>query len=338
METRGARAAGEAKKPTAGFQPGILTERHGCGFCAQITQTNANVLNRKARGRKWFADLNGQFEYFGKDPFAKVFNPQSATRNRNPWLAAGERPSGCGLLGRFGFGFDFFAFEVGGAALAFLGFVVLFSHNSLHFSLWSCLLAGIMKSCSLAFNIFLAAAAAALCGGCGTKRLDLKKGYAKMDIFLESKRGAASGAMLVHVTRENFPVYVDPEPFLTEEDLDKATLVDGADGTYSIQLVFGDHGKLVLDMTTTSSRGSRMVIYAMFPPPGWVEPKEGSAFAAEKTEPGKARASGWLSMVPINRGLTGGVLQFTPDATHEEAERIVKGLNHMAKAEQQLGQ
>ncbi|MGA2543479.1 MAG: hypothetical protein ABSG78_18165 [Verrucomicrobiota bacterium] len=182
-----------------------------------------------------------------------------------------------------------------------------------------------MKSCLRSFNIYLLAAAA-LAGGCSSNHFSMRKEYSTLRVYLEGPPGESS---LVYVTRAKTPMYVGAEPFLTEEDVSKARLVDNPDGTFDIQVTFNDHGGLVLDMTTTSNRGRHLVIFSHFPPKGWKQPQESGADSVEKPEPGKPRVAGWLAAPLIRTGLSNGSLKFTPDASHDEAERIVRGLNNM---------
>jgi hypothetical protein len=39
----------------------------------------------------------------------------------------------------------------------------------------------------------------------------------------------------------------------------------------------------------------------------------------------------WLAAPKLSRRISDGVLVFTPDCTREEADRIVRGLNNLAK-------
>jgi hypothetical protein len=112
----------------------------------------------------------------------------------------------------------------------------------------------------------------------------------------------------VEVTHEKFLVTINREPFLTEADLDSAKVVEGIGG-FSIQLVFGQHGTLLLDMMTTSYKGKRVVIMTQSP----------------KTT--------WIAAPLIKTRNPSGIFTFTPDCTREEADRIVNGLNNVvAKA------
>jgi hypothetical protein len=187
-----------------------------------------------------------------------------------------------------------------------------------------------MKTWRRSFNIFLLAAGVVLGGGCHSSGLNPNKQYATVSIFMEGRRGES---LPVHIGQDPTPIYVAPEALLTEEDLQKATLLDNPDGTYGIQLTFNDHGKLVLDMQTTSNKGKHLVIFAKFPPKGWKEPKEDAAPAVEKPGAGKPRSSAWLAapLIPGN-GLSSGSLLFAPDVSHEEADQIVRGLNNMVAA------
>ena len=84
--------------------------------------------------------------------------------------------------------------------------------------------------------------------------------------------------------------------------------MDEPDGSFSIQLKFNWHGTLVLQTFTSQYIGKHIAVYCVF---------------------NKKR---WLAAPQVQRGITDGTFTFTPDATHEEAERIVKGLNNFAAA------
>jgi hypothetical protein len=192
-----------------------------------------------------------------------------------------------------------------------------------------------MKTRLVSFNIYLCAVALFLAAGCGMGGLDSKKEYTVLHVFLEARNGAKTGAQLVHVV--GTPMYVESEPILTEADVNSAKLIDYPDGTYAVQVTFSDHGMIQLDMTTGSSKRLNLVIYALFPPKGFKEPKGEDSFSADKTAAGQARISCW-SATPIRSEITSGVLVFTPDASHAEAERIVRGLNNMVAAIKKMGQ
>lgn len=104
-----------------------------------------------------------------------------------------------------------------------------------------------------------------------------------------------------------FMVNVDTEPFLDTADVSEASIVDQEGGLFEIRLKFTWRGSALLETITSSNPGKRIAVYCDF---------------------GEKR---WLA-APVVRGrITDGTLTFTPDATRKEAERIVEGLNKIAK-------
>jgi hypothetical protein len=218
-----------------------------------------------------------------------------------------------------------------------------------------------MKSCFLKFNTYLALASLLLAAGCASKRATFdKEEQSTLRLYLEGNRRDVSGTGTVLVTRDRYPVTVEREPFLTEGDLSKATMVNepGPNGGYSIELVFNDHGTLMLDMLTTANRGRHIVIFSQFPHPGYKPPKEDKkskkdeffdnenkmedlqaklpAPQPELEEPGQPRASGWLAAYLIRERNPSGVFRFSPDASREETARIVRGLKNVIAYERSL--
>lgn len=102
---------------------------------------------------------------------------------------------------------------------------------------------------------------------------------------------------------------VDRSPVLHEGFVERADVIDFM-GTYAIRVKFDSSGTLLLDNITTSNKGRHLAIFCHFT---------------------DAR---WIGAPLITRRISDGVLVFTPDATREEAERIVRGLNNVAKAVQ----
>jgi hypothetical protein len=98
-------------------------------------------------------------------------------------------------------------------------------------------------------------------------------------------------------------VNIARDALLDERDVDQAGVIDTEDG-FAIRIQFNRHGAIVLENTTTSYKGQRLAILSEF---------------------GESR---WLAAPLINRRIENGLFVFTPDATREEAERIVRGLNN----------
>lgn len=102
-----------------------------------------------------------------------------------------------------------------------------------------------------------------------------------------------------------FSVTIQKAAFLTEFNLDRADVSDTVGG-FVIGLQFNPEGTITLEQYTTAYRGRQIVIGAEFGP------------------------IRWLAAPVIRQRITDGRLVFTPDATREEAERIVRGLNRVA--------
>jgi hypothetical protein len=208
-----------------------------------------------------------------------------------------------------------------------------------------------MKSWFYPFNIYFAVAGVFFCAGCvhsNKAKIDPKKEASTIRLYLEGSHADTSSTGTVLVTRQKFPYTVQREPFLTEADLSKAALVDdpGPEHSYSIELLFDDHASLLLDMTTTANKGHHIIIFSQFPKPGTKEAKERRKAHADDDEPlaaqpplptdagstNQTRESAWLGAVLIRARNTSGLFRFSPDASHEEGARIVRGLNNVIAA------
>jgi hypothetical protein len=104
------------------------------------------------------------------------------------------------------------------------------------------------------------------------------------------------------------PFYVNAEtqPFLDETSVTQAWVVEGLGG-FQLLVQFDRRGTWLLDQYSTVNKGKRVAIYSEF---------------------GQSR---WLAAPVLANRITDGTLVFTPDATREEAERIVRGLLQVAK-------
>jgi len=104
-------------------------------------------------------------------------------------------------------------------------------------------------------------------------------------------------------------VSVFRDVFLDEGDIEEASVVDvDKMGGFGICVRFSSYGRMVLENVTTAYKGQRIVIFSTF---------------------GQVR---WLAAPVINRRISDGIFVFTPDATREEADRIVRGINNVLKA------
>ena len=101
-------------------------------------------------------------------------------------------------------------------------------------------------------------------------------------------------------------VNVQKQPFLNEGSIVKASVVDVMGG-FAIFVQFDRQGTWLLEQYSVANRGRRIAIMSQF---------------------GEVR---WLAAPVMTKPITDGTLVFTPDATHEEADRIVRGLTNVTK-------
>jgi hypothetical protein len=172
-----------------------------------------------------------------------------------------------------------------------------------------------MMLCLARFNIYLAAAALLLCGCVSDKKPDPEQTVA-LRFHLEVAPGESEDSTPVTVFRDNpMQVNVQKEPFLTEEYIEHASVIDESGGAFSLQLKFAWQGASLLDGATMANPNHRIVVFCLL-----------------------GRAPRWLGAPVIRKRISDGVLTFTPDASREETERIVKGLNKAVEKEKKKDQ
>ena len=167
-----------------------------------------------------------------------------------------------------------------------------------------------MKCVSTVFNGFLALALFAVTTGCLTteERKRLRE-FSSLRIHVEADRGSADRNSAIAVHRAH-PVYlnIDREPVLDERYVVAATLIEQPGDLFAIEIKFDRRGSWILERTTVMNRGKHLAVFSDFGD--------------------QARWLGAPEMIAKN---SSGRLVFTPDATREEANRIVRGLNNVAK-------
>jgi hypothetical protein len=158
-----------------------------------------------------------------------------------------------------------------------------------------------------AFNTYLVVALLGTLCAAGCKSLGKKKEASTLRLHLEVTPDGTDKNGPVPIYRDN-PVYVnvEKEPFLNEGRITKAAVVDVMGG-FAIFVQFDRRGAWLLEQYSTANKGRRVAIMSQF---------------------GEVR---WLAAPVMTKRITDGTLVFTPDATREESERIVRGLNNVAK-------
>ncbi len=165
------------------------------------------------------------------------------------------------------------------------------------------------------FNIILAILL--LASGCATTEEKAKKADAKkkakegtmMSIHMETNLDGTRHTTSVPVYRAKpMLVPIETEPFLDPGYMLKAEIVTVDEhGGFAIKLYFDQTGSTRLANATTANKGRRLVVAAR-----WDDFR-------------------WLAAPRIMRPITDGTFIFTPDASREESERLVNGLNNVIK-------
>ena len=167
-----------------------------------------------------------------------------------------------------------------------------------------------MKTRIARFNAFLLAALAVLSGlmvSCSSPGEG--KGLASIQFHLEMNPDGTDKIGPVTIGRSvPFQVTVDKVSFLSERQLLEAQIVEH-EGTFAIKLKFDQKGTWLLEQYTTAHRGKRAAIMARWE--------------------GQGR---WIGAPRMEQRQADGTFEFTPDASREETEKFVEGLNKSAKA------
>jgi hypothetical protein len=200
----------------------------------------------------------------------------------------------------------FSAFQISQPPLALLNFVQLFAHKIFSRPIVVVIVVRNMATRLFAFNAYLIAV---LLLGVGCQSMK-KKEATTLRLHLEVNQDQSGRSAHVPVYRQS-PIYVNVQnaPFLMERNVANASVVESL-GSFQIMIQLDRRGTWLLEEYTTVNRGKRIAIFSQF---------------------GDAR---WLAAPVMNKRITDGVLVFTPDATREESERIVRGLNNVAKVMQ----
>jgi hypothetical protein len=164
------------------------------------------------------------------------------------------------------------------------------------------------------FNLYLLAllAGAVAFTGCSTfhkKKKDEPLGAVRLHI--ENTANAEGEGETVSVLRAD-PVLItiSKDPVLTEQNLLRAQLIE-TPGGFSIELKFDETGAWTLEQFSAAYSGKHFVIFAQW---------------GDKLKDGR-----WVAAPLITGRNASSLMAFTPDMSHDEAQKWVTGLNNMAK-------
>jgi preprotein translocase subunit SecD len=169
-----------------------------------------------------------------------------------------------------------------------------------------------MKVCGQQLNVYLALITVLplLCG-CETEK-NKKANTAALRVHIEVQPDNATGSTQTISVLRSDPVVVTiaRESILTEANIVAAKVID-APGGPAIEIQFDENSSWVLEQYSATNPGKHFVIFGQW---------------GDKLSDGR-----WLAAPLITHRLANGMLSFTPDASREEAEQLVLGLNKIAR-------
>jgi hypothetical protein len=167
-----------------------------------------------------------------------------------------------------------------------------------------------MKSRFTLFNGFLALLIVLSAAGCKTsEERKRSKQLSSLRIHIEADRGSADRNSAIEVHRTH-PIYlnIDREAVLDESNVSAATVIEQPGDLFAVEIKFDRRGSWILERTTVMNRGKHLAVFSQF-----------------------GHQARWLAAPEITAKNSSGRLVFTPDATREEADEFVRGLNNVAK-------
>ncbi len=168
-----------------------------------------------------------------------------------------------------------------------------------------------MNFCRPRFNLYLLPLVfCLLLSGC-TLWPHKHEPVAILRIHVESESSAVGSNKSISVLRSQpMMINISTDPILTEADVVSARLLSNPGG-FAVEIKFEDTAGWRLEQYSASNPGKHLAIFAQ-----WSD------------QPSDGR---WLAAPRIAHRIATSSLVFTPDASHEEAEKLVAGLNLAAK-------
>jgi hypothetical protein len=170
-----------------------------------------------------------------------------------------------------------------------------------------------MKIRRLRFNIYLSIGilAALLASGCHSVPADKKppkKGYGVLRLHIETNvDGTDKNGTVMIGRREPFPLNVNKLPFIEETQFARVSRTDDGMGGFGLSVQLDRQGTWLLEQYTVAKKGRRIAVFA------------------------ELEDFHWIAAPVITKRITNGVFAFTPDASREEVDKLVLGLNHRIK-------
>jgi hypothetical protein len=231
--------------------------------------------------------------------------------------------SGCCGSGWFlGLNCGFSALQILLTALPFDGLIVLLAHIGLYITSTLLLFNRTMMIRLWRFNLYLIGIAlVATAAGCKTPEREAKKQISTLRIHLQTNLASTNRTESISVFREQPARFqIERMPILTEGDVQEASIIDVIGG-FAVKIKFDQRGSWLLEQATGQNPGKHLAIFSQF----------------GEAPDYKLNTGRWLAAPKLERRIADGTLVFTPDATQQESDAIVKGLNNVAKKVQKKG-
>jgi len=154
----------------------------------------------------------------------------------------------------------------------------------------------------------------ALFSGCQSAESRRAKQVAVLRVHIETFPDNTRLTDTATLFRTNPVVFnIAKNPFLVEGNVAGARIVEERGG-FAMEVKFDHRGTMLLEQYTAANPRRHLVIFSQF----------GVNLEVYR----------WLAAPLITRRIPDGALTFTPDASREEADQIVLGLNNLAKETQ----
>jgi preprotein translocase subunit SecD len=162
------------------------------------------------------------------------------------------------------------------------------------------------------FNIYLfVALALTLTWGCQSPETKKKRELATLRLHIETNPHAMGHTEVASILREApFDITVEKSAFLGEGNVAEAKVINTMGG-YSISVQFNTEGRMLLEQYTSANQGRKIAVFAQW----------GTNMSQHR----------WLAAPAIYKRNASGLFVFTPDASREEADDIVLGLNNVSR-------
>jgi preprotein translocase subunit SecD len=166
------------------------------------------------------------------------------------------------------------------------------------------------------FNLYFAPTAA-LAVLCGCQWFGHKGPEGALRIHIQTSPDTLGASQTINVVRaEPVQITVSRNPILTEANIVSNRVIN-TPGGFAIEVRFDENGTWLLEQYTAANPGLHFAIFGQW---------------GDKLANGR-----WLAAPLITRRIANGVLVFTPDASRDEADQLVLGVN-TAAAKMRKGQ